>query len=69
MILENVKVRLSEIKNDIDFIKECLWQGGLKSAVRRTQKTATCRWLLSWPSKSYGSKQKNKGYWKQTWFN
>lgn len=27
MILENVKNRLSEMKEEITFIKECLWQG------------------------------------------
>ncbi len=28
MILDNVKVRLGEMKDEITFIKECLWQGG-----------------------------------------
>ena len=27
MIIDNVKERLSVCKSEIDFIKECLWQG------------------------------------------
>lgn len=36
MILDNVKERLSQAKENIDFIKECLWQGKINCRNRRT---------------------------------
>ena len=64
MIIENVKVRLEQIKGEIDFIKECLWPRRPTQQTERFART-TGRWkFLSWPKKSFGSKQKNKSNWK-----
>ncbi len=55
MIIENVKIRLDQIWEEINFIKECLWPRWFTQQVERFAGTAGGRKLLSWPKTSFGS--------------
>lgn len=59
MILDNVKERLLTAKEDINFIKECLWPGKNKLWNWNFEKRATWRKFLFGSKKSAGSRQKD----------
>ena len=65
MILDNVKIRMGQMREEIDFIKECLWQGWHQKSAECFATAAGVRRFLSWPSESFVSGQKNQAYWRK----
>lgn len=64
MILDNVKIRLAQMRDEIDFIKECLWQGRPWKAVKRASGSAVWRRILSWPSAGSRNWQESQKSWR-----
>ena len=67
MLIEDCKIRIKQIKDDIKYIKECLWLRQFSYDKRwHKVKNGKCRFLAR-HNKCTKCVKKVKVYWKQNW--